>query len=118
MTQSSVLTLAVATAVLQQLQGVLALSSQPCLHLREQVAALAARFLSGPITPAATLDFEKGLREILDECGRRIVQSVFNHIEPANPQDAPKHTERDRQDYARKNQKSPNRGGIGTLFGP
>src|SRR6266568_5422422 len=101
MTQSSVLTLAVATAVLQQLQAVLALSSQPCLHLSEQVAARSARFLSGPITPASTLDFENGLRELLDECGRLIVQSVFNQIEPENPQDAPKHTERARQDYSR-----------------
>ena len=117
MTQSSVLALGVATAVLQQLQAVLALASAPCLALSEQVAALTARFLSAPITPQATLDFEKDLRRILDECGRLVLQSVFNHIEPENPQDAPKHTQRDRQDYLRKNQKSRHRGGIATLFG-
>jgi hypothetical protein len=117
MTQSSVLALGVATAVLQQLQAVLAFSSAPCLNLSEQIATLTARFLSAPITPAATLDFEKDLRRLLDECGRLVVQSVFNHIEPENPQDAPKHTQRDRQDYSRKNQKSPTRGGIATLFG-
>src|SRR5260370_42139630 len=118
MTQSSVLTIAVATAVLQQLQAVLALSSAPCLCLSEQISTLTARFLSGPITPAATLDFENDLRLLLDECGRLVLQSVVNHIEPSNPQDAPKHTQRDRQDYSRKNQKSPTRGGIATLFGP
>jgi len=117
MTQSSVLALGGATAVLQQLQAVLALASGPCLGLSEQVAALTARFLSAPITPAATLDFEKDLRQLLDECGRLVLQSVFNHIEPEDPRDAPKHTQRDRQDYLRKNQKSPHRGGIATLFG-
>lgn len=117
MTQSSVLPVVLATAVLQDLQQALAVSSAPCLGLTEQVSTLTARFLAAPITPAATLDFEKALRQLLDECGRLIVQAAFNHIEPSNPQDAPKHTQRDRQDFARKNQKSPTRGGIATLFG-
>ena len=85
MTQSSVFPLAVATAVVQQLQAVLDSSSQPCLDLRQQLSALTARFLCAPITPAAALDFETALRQLLDECGRLIVQSVFNQIEPANP---------------------------------
>jgi hypothetical protein len=117
MTQSSVFTLGLTSAFVQQLQIVLDRSAQPCLVLSEQTAALAARFLCGPITPTATLDFEKDLRQLLDECGRLILQSVYNQIEPEDPQDAPKHTQRDRQDYARKNQKSRNRGGIATLFG-
>src|ERR1700733_1025480 len=117
MTQPSVFTLGMATVLVQHLQVVLDRSGQPCLDLRAQTAALATRFLCGPITPAATLDFEKALRQLLDECGRLILQSVFNQIEPANPQDAPKHTQRAGQDYARKNQKSRTRGGIATLFG-
>ena len=117
MNQSSVLALGMATALVQQLQTVLALSSAPCLTLGEQIATRTAQFLSAPITPAATLDFENDLRRLLDECGRLVLQAVCNHIEPANPQDAPKHTQRDRQDYSRKNQKSPTRGGIATLFG-
>jgi hypothetical protein len=117
MTQSSVFTLGVASAFVQQLQAVLDRSCQPCLDLREQTAALAARFLCGPLTATATLDFEEALRQLLDECGRLILQAVFNQIEPENPQDAPKHTQCDHQDYARKNQKSRNRGGIATLFG-
>jgi hypothetical protein len=103
MTQSSGSTLGLATVVLQQLQAVLALSAAPCLGLSEQVASLTARFLSAPITPTATLDFENDLGRLLDECGRLIVQALFNHIEPANAQDSPKHLERDRQDYCRKN---------------
>lgn len=117
MPPSIVAALALATAVIQQLQPLLALSSQPCLRLGEQIATLTAGFLSAPITPASTLAFEKDLRLLFDECGRLIVESVFEHIEPHDPREAPKHTQRERQDYSRKNQKSPNRGGIATLFG-
>jgi hypothetical protein len=117
MTQSSVLTVALATAVLPQLQAALEESSDPCVSLKERVSALAARFLTAPITPASTLDFETSLQQLLAECGRLVVQAAFNHIEPGDPQDAPKHTQRDRQDYSRKNAKSKSRGGIATLFG-
>jgi hypothetical protein len=111
------LPVAVATSVLAELQAILALSSQPCLCLREQVETLNARFLAQPITPFATRAFENALRQILDECGRRVIEAVYNHIEPPTPQDAPKHRQRDGQDYCRKNQKSPTRGGVATLFG-
>lgn len=117
MIQSIVSPLAAAMVVSQELQVITVLSSQPCLRLGEQVATLAARFIVGPITAGATLEFEKDLRQILDECGRIVFQSVLNRIEPAAAQDAPKHTQRDGQDYCRKNQKSPTRGGIATLFG-
>lgn len=117
MTQSSVLTLAAATVLLQQLQPLLDQACQPCLRLREQLSTLTVRLLSGPLTPTATLAFEKDLRLLLDECGRLVLESVYNHLEPSNPQDAPKHLQRDGQDYARKNQKSATRGGIATLFG-
>jgi hypothetical protein len=117
MTQSSGLPLALATTVLQQLQTILTLAAAPCQSFTDLVAASVTRFVAAPTTPASTLAFENDLRLLLDECGRQILQTVFNHLEPENPQDAPKHTQRHRQDYVRKNQKSPNRGGIATLFG-
>ncbi len=117
MTQSSGLPLALATTVLHQLQAILTLASAPCQSLSNQVSASVARFVAAPTTPANTLAFENDLRLLLDECGRQILQTVFNHLEPQDPQDAPKHTQRDRQGYVRKNQKSLNRGGIATLFG-
>ena len=46
MTQSSVLSLAVATAVLPQLQAALEQSCHPCLSLREQVFALVRAHLA------------------------------------------------------------------------
>src|SRR5262245_18467582 len=109
MTQSSVLTLAVATSVLPQLQAALEQTSSPCVSLQQHVSALALRFLSAPITPASTLDFETQLQLLLAECGRQVLESVVNHIEPEDPQDAPRHTQRDRQHYSRKNHKSKNR---------
>ncbi len=116
MIQSSVLALSMATALCQQLQAVLRLAA-PCHGLSERISALTVGFLAAPITPATTLDFETDLRRLLDECGRSILQSVFNHLEPDSPQDAAKHTQLDHQDYVRKNQKSRNRNGIATLFG-
>src|SRR3954467_13085294 len=117
MTESSVLALPVAPPGLPQLHAALAASSRPCDSLRAQVSALVARFLCAPITPAATLDFETSLQQVLAECGRLVVQAAFNCIEPEAPQDAPRHSQRDRQDYSRKNAKSRNRCGIATLFG-
>ncbi len=117
MTQSSVFALSLASAFVQHLQTVLDRACQPCLAVQEQIAARAARFLAEPITPLATHAFENDLRQLLDECGRLVLQSVFNQIEPEEAQDAPKHAQRDREDYVRKNEKSRNRGGIGTLFG-
>lgn len=117
MTDSIVLPLGVATSFLLELQAILSLGSQPCLCLGQQISALITSFVSAPLTPASTLEFEQELRRLLDECGRLVVQTVFNHLEPEDPQDAPKHTQQDRQDYSRKNEKSRNRGGIATLFG-
>jgi hypothetical protein len=115
--QSIVFPLTAATVLSQELQAIGVLSAQPCQCLREQIDVLAARFLLGPTNAVSTLDFEKDLRKILDACGRLVLQSVFNHIEPVTVEDAPQHTQRDGQDYCRKNEKSRNRGGIATLFG-
>lgn len=117
MHQSIVLTLGLATSAVRELQAALSLSSQPTVGLAEQVSLRVARFLCAPITPASTRDFEEDLRRLLDECGRLVLESVFNHIEPEDPTDAPKHAQRDHQDYSRKNHKSPTRGGVATLFG-
>src|SRR2546423_5671266 len=98
MTPSSVWALGAATAVLQQLQAALAPAAAPCLGLGEQISTLTARFLSAPITPASALDCESDRRRLLDGCGRLVLQAAFNHSEPEDPQAAPKHTQRDRQD--------------------
>ena len=117
MTQSSVFHLVLATLAAQQFPAVVQRSCQPCLDLHEKFHTLVTSFLSAPITPAALLDLENQLRQLVDECGRQVLEAMLNGIEPENAADAPKHVERDRQDYTRKNHKSRNRGGIATLFG-
>lgn len=117
MTQSSVFHLVLATLAAQQFPAVVKRSCQPCLDLHQKIHTLLTNFLCAPITPLALLDFETQLRQLLDECGRQVLEIFLNRIEPENASDAPKHMEHDRQDYTRKNQKSRNRGGIATLFG-
>jgi hypothetical protein len=117
MTQSTALPLTLATVIFGQLQNTLDLVASPCQQLQQQLLNRLAAFLTQPPTPQATRNLETDLQRLLTECGRLILQAALNHIEPDNPADAPKHTQRHGQDYCRKNHKSPNRGGIASLFG-
>src|SRR5258708_17587805 len=101
MMQSMVSPLAAAMVVCQELQAITVLSSQPCLCLGEQVAALAARFVVGSITAVSTLEFENDLRRVLDERGRLVLQSVINPIEPAAAHVSPNHQHLDGHAYCR-----------------
>jgi cytochrome P450 len=78
MNRSILFTLCLAITVLQQLQPVLDRSSLTYRALSEQDALLITRFVADPITPTAFLDFAKTLRQLLDELGRLIVQTVGN----------------------------------------
>lgn len=82
-------------------------------NIRRRVQA----FVSQPVTPQAALDFENALQDELRELGRQIVETVYNALEPNNSDEAPKQVEFEGQQYSRKNAKTNNRGGIGTLFG-
>ena len=63
--------------------------------LAQKIKLLVCRFHTAPVTPASTLDFETELRGLLDQCGRLVLLSAFNHVEPEGPRDAPKRVERD-----------------------
>ena len=75
-------------------------------------------FLAQPVDPYATFEFEKDLERLLRETGRRILEVVYNRLEPEEPESLPKRFVDQQQEYSRKNEKTNNRGGIGTLFGP
>jgi hypothetical protein len=117
MTHSTVLPLTLATVILGQLHQTAHLAATPCQQLHQHVLQRLALFFAQPLTPLATCDLEHDLQQLLDECGRLILEAVLNHLEPTEAGDAPKHTQRDGQDYCRKNHKSISRGGIATLFG-
>ena len=82
-----------------------------------RITAAAIAFLSQPVSPLTTFEFEKGLEPILREIGRRILEAAFNRLEPEDPQNLPKRFAHQQQEYSRKEEKSNNRGGIGTCFG-
>lgn len=81
-----------------------------------EIARLSQAFVLQPVTPEAAFEFENSLGELLREVGRRVLEVVFNRIEPAAEQ-MPKQIESEKYVYSRKNEKTRNRGGIGTTFG-
>jgi len=74
-------------------------------------------FLAQSISPQATFEFEKELERLLREIGRQTLELVFNRLEPADPESLPKRFTRQQQEYSRKQEKTNNRGGIGSRFG-
>jgi hypothetical protein len=112
-----ILPLTLTTQIAAQLATLSTLAGQPCEILEQQIHELVTNFYTSPITPQSFKHFEEALNDCLKECGRAVVETVVNHIEPEDPRDAPKQIEREGLDYSRKNYKTPNRGGIATSFG-
>lgn len=83
----------------------------------EDIERLVQEFLLRPTTPEATYEFENALEDRLHEIGRRIAEVIYNQIEADNAEEMPKRVESDGQEYSRKNEKTNNRNGLGTLFG-
>jgi len=85
--------------------------------LTDKIDQLIVSFLGQPITPQVTFEFEESLDKTFREMARRIVEVVYNRIEAEDAQSMPQRAQWEGQEYCRKNQKSANRGGVGTLFG-
>ena len=83
----------------------------------KQMAQVVMAFLGQPTSPQTTFEFEKELERLLREMGRRILEMVLNRLEPEAPESLPKHFTHQQQQYSRKEEKTNNRGGIGTRFG-
>jgi hypothetical protein len=86
-------------------------------QLGPTIMAAVVAFLAQSISPQTTFAFEKELEQHLRELGRRIMEMVINRLEPENPGCLPKRFTFHQQEYSRKQEKSNNRGGIGTCFG-
>jgi len=117
MQDSNLFGLFLATGIASDLVRISEQSRSVCEPLLEEIDELVVEFLTQPITPQATFDFEAALQDRLREAGRRTVEVVFNQIEADDAQSAPPRVEWEDQEYSRKNNKTKNRGGIGTLFG-
>jgi len=85
--------------------------------LSGDIDQLVAALITQPLTPTAAMQFETALQERLREVGRGIVEVVYNHLEANDPDEMPGRLEFDGHEYSRKNGKTNNRGGVGTLFG-
>ncbi len=83
----------------------------------EQMTGVVMAFLGQGVTPRTTFEFEEKLERLLRDIGRRTLETVFNRLEPEDPGSLPKHFTQQQQEYSRKQEKSNNRGGIGTRFG-
>jgi hypothetical protein len=77
-------------------------------------ADLLVSFRTGPLTPAATHDFECQLLQRLRQLGLDLCDWTFNHLEPDDPQQLPARLDCDGERY-RCRGRSPN--DIATLFG-
>jgi len=83
----------------------------------QEIDQLVRNLLLQPITPEATWQFENALQDRLRELGRGVLEVIYNRLEADDSDEMPRQVEHDRQEYSRKHAKTPNRGGIGTLFG-
>ena len=117
MQDSNLFGLFLATGIASDLVRISEQTRSVCEPLLEEIGELVVEFLTQPITPQAAFDFETALEDRLREAGRRTVELVFNQIEADDGQSVPPRVEWEGQQYSRKNNKTKNRGGIGTLFG-
>ena len=81
------------------------------------VGRLVGELLSRPLTPQAVFEFENALQELLREVGRKVLELMLNSIEPDEADQMPKQLEADGYEFSRKNQKTPTRRRVATLFG-
>jgi hypothetical protein len=72
-------------------------------------------FRRQPVSPERTHQFEQQLQQTLRELGREIVQHTYNHLEPADVQQLPKHVRFEADPYTRLNDKTPQN--AWTIFG-
>jgi hypothetical protein len=86
-----------------------------CTASGEQLRALVDAFLSEPVTPARTQQFEHDVQDALRALGRHVVHDTYNHVEPAAIADQPRHAQFERERYTRVGAKTPQN--VWTVFG-
>jgi hypothetical protein len=82
---------------------------------RQRLLQLVEDFKSQPITALRTQKFEEQLQDALRELGREVVQSTYNHLEPASVSTLAKHVHFEAGPYTRLNAKTAQN--AWTLFG-
>ena len=80
-----------------------------------QGVRLLDQFLHDELTPRAMAEFERKLRALLREVGRRIMAWVLNHLEPESDAEAPTRLQFKGHLFRRRGK---SRSTVATLFGP
>jgi hypothetical protein len=80
-----------------------------------QLRQLLHDFLNQPVSPDATFQLEQQLQQLVHEQARLALQWVLNQVEPANPDDLPKHVRFQGECYTRLNHTTPTE--VSTTFG-
>jgi hypothetical protein len=106
-----------ASLIAQDVHDVLEETRSAAESQLEEIDQLVQAFLLQPVTPEATWQFEDAVEDRLSELGRGILEVVYNRLEADTPDEMPKHVQFEGHEYSRKNEKSNNRNGIGTVFG-
>jgi hypothetical protein len=117
MQNSNLLGLLLATLISTEFQEI----DEELRRIREEVgkqmAQVVMAFLGQPTSPQTTFELEKAVERLLREIGRQTLEMVFNRLEPEDSESLPKHFTQQQQQYSRKQEKTNNRGGIGSRFG-
>jgi hypothetical protein len=109
--------LILAIVITAELQEILGECRDAWESIIERILQRIGGFLTQPVSPQTDYEFEKDLEELLREMGCRILEVVYNRLEPEEPESLPKRFVDQQHEYSRKNAKTNNRGGVGTLFG-
>ena len=117
MQNSNLFGLLLATLVAKEFQIIDEELRQIQREVSPRMTAVVMMFLGQEISPQTTFEFEVELERLFREIGSRILEVVFNRLEPEDPESLPKHFTYQQQEYSRKQGKTNNRSGISTRFG-
>jgi hypothetical protein len=106
-----------ASLIAQDLHRVLEETRSVAESQFEEIDQVVQTFLLEPVTPEGAWQFENALGDQLRELGRGILEVVYNRLEADTPDEMPKQVEFEGFEYSRKNEKTNNRHGLGTVFG-
>ncbi|MEK6238192.1 MAG: hypothetical protein N2C14_26050 [Planctomycetales bacterium] len=83
---------------------------------RPQFVEHVLRFITAALTPAVFLDYETGLKTLIRQFARRLLERTVNALEPEESEQLPRELWFQSGGYVRRNKKTPN-AHVATLFG-
>ena len=110
--------LMLAIMVAADLQGIFEECRDASESIVEELLQRVVVFLTQPVDPHATFEFEKDLERLLREMGRRIVEVVYNRLESERPESLPKRFVDQQQEYSRRTRRRTTVAGSARCLAP